>query len=142
MAIRIDDNTQPAPTFLSPSDMPSSGVGYSAIGPKFGPSIPPGGIKPRPQFGPPIPPGGIQTPQLDFSAFDGADPRQDPTGPSGPAPTSGGNAGNPFLSFLASLFSRGVGGGATPQGMTGLLTPRGQGAPGTNTLGNPFNRFG
>jgi hypothetical protein len=79
--------------------------------------------------------------QPDYSVFDSMDP-QGPTGPSGPVPTSGGSAGNPFLSFLASLFSRGVGGGATPQGMTGLLTPRGQGAPGTNNLGNPFNRFG
>jgi hypothetical protein len=78
--------------------------------------------------------------QPDYSVFDSMDP-QGPTGPSGPVPNSGGSAGNPFLSFLASLFSRGVGGGATPQGMTGLLA-RGQGAPGTNTLGNPFNRFG
>ena len=78
---------------------------------------------------------------LDFSVFDGMDPRSDPTGPSGPTPTPGRSAGNPFLSFLASLFSRGVGGGANPQGMTGLLV-RGRGAPGTNNLGNPFSRFG
>jgi hypothetical protein len=77
---------------------------------------------------------------LDFSVLD-MDPRSDPTGLSGPTPTSGGNTGNPFLSFLASLFNRGVGGGVNPQGMTGLLA-RGQGAPGTNNLGNPFNRFG
>jgi hypothetical protein len=94
---------------------------------------------------PPIPPHmpgrGIDPSSLDFSVFDGMDPRSDPTGPSGPTPTSGGSAGNPFLSFLASLFNRGVGGGGNPQGMTGLLA-RGQGAPGTNNLGNPFNRFG
>jgi hypothetical protein len=134
MGIRIDDNTQPTASFLSPSDMPSSGVGYSAQ-----PTV---GVRARPQFGPPIPPGGIQTPQFDFSAFDNMDPRQDPAGPSGPLPTQGrAGGGNPFLGFLANLFSRGVGGGATPQGMTGLLA-RGQGAPGTNNLGNPFNRFG
>jgi hypothetical protein len=103
-------------------------------------------LPPSVQRSPPLPvarptPTTTDPNSLDFSVFNGMDPRSDPTGPSGPTPTSGGSAGNPFLSFLASLFSRGVGGGANPQGMTGLLA-RGQGAPGTNNLGNPFNRFG
>jgi hypothetical protein len=90
----------------------------------------------RPQFGPPIPAGGIQ-PQLDYSQLDDAFP-QGPTGPSGPAPSTP-VQGNPFFNFLSALF--GHSGGSPQQGMTGLLA-RGQGAPGTNQLGNPFNRFG
>jgi hypothetical protein len=75
---------------------------------------------------------------LDYSLFDSVDPRQNPTGPSGPMPSTQ-VQGNPFFNFLSALF--GHSGGSPQQGMTGLLA-RGQGAPGTNTLGNPFNRFG
>ena len=46
---------------------------------------------------------------------------------------------NAIWSFLSSLFG-GQGPGAS-QGMTGLLA-RGRGAPGTDTLGNPFGRYG
>lgn len=113
---------------ISPSDMPSSGVGVSRA-----PTV---GVRSRPQFGPPIPAGGIQ-PQLDYSQLDDAFP-QGATGPSGPMPSTP-VQGNPFFNFLSSLF--GHSGGAPQQGMTGLLA-RGQGAPGTNNLGNPFNRFG
>lgn len=60
------------------------------------------------------------------------------TGPSGPVPSTP-VQGNPFFNFLTALF--GHSGGSPQQGMTGLLA-RGQGAPGTNSLGNPFNRFG
>ena len=76
--------------------------------------------------------------QPDYSIFDSVDPRQNPTGPSGPMPSTQ-VQGNPFFNFLSALF--GHSGGSPQQGMTGLLA-RGQGAPGTNTLGNPFNRFG
>jgi hypothetical protein len=86
---------------------------------------------------PPSRPGGLPTSQPDYSVFDSVDPRQNPTGPSGPAPSTP-VQGNPFFNFLSSLFGRS--GGSAPQGMTGLLA-RGQGASGTDALGNPFNRF-
>jgi hypothetical protein len=46
-----------------------------------------------------------------------------------------------IFDFLRTLFG---GQQVSPQGqgMTGLLTPRGQAGAGTNMLGNPFNRFG
>ena len=115
---------------ISPSDMPSSGVGVSRT-----PTV---GVRAGPQFGPPIPAGGLPTSQPDYSVFDSMDPRQDPAGPSSPMPSTR-VQGNPFFNFLSALF--GHSGGSPQQGMTGLLA-RGQSAPGTNQLGNPFNRFG
>lgn len=134
MTITIQDNTafdpNNPPPFLSPSDYPTSGVGVSRT-----PTV---GVRTRPQFGPPIPAGGLPKPELDFSAFGNGDFGQGaPQGPSGPAPSTP-VQGNPLFNFLASLFHRS--GGAAPQGMTGLLA-RGRGAPGTNNLGNPVNRF-
>ena len=44
---------------------------------------------------------------------------------------------------LRALFSGQPAAQAQAQGMTGMLqSPRGQGARGTDALGNPFNRFG
>jgi hypothetical protein len=64
-----------------------------------------------------------------------ANPFRASSGPSGPAPSA--PMQNGFLGFLQALF----GGGGAPQGMTGLLTPRGQAGTSTDALGNPFGRF-
>lgn len=98
-------------------------------------------LSPSVQRNPPMPVARPATPtttdpnSLDFSVFDGMDPRQDPAGPSSPMPSTR-VQGNPFFNFLSALF--GHSGGSPQQGMTGLLnTPRG-----VDSLGNPFNRFG
>ena len=117
------------PPFLSPSDYPTSGVRASRT-----PTV---GVRTSPQFGPPIPAGGLPAPELDFSVFGNGDVGGTAQGPSGPAPSTP-VQGNPFFNFLSSLFGRS--GGSAPQGMTGLLA-RGQGRPGIDALGNPFNRF-
>lgn len=80
---------------------------------------------------------GIDPSTLDFSVFGNGDVGGTAQGPSGPAPSTP-VQGNPFFNFLSSLFGRS--GGSAPQGMTGLLA-RGQGAPGTDALGNPVGRF-
>ena len=111
--------------------MPAPNMGYPALSPSVSSMISPAGTAPA------KPSGGVPAPELDFSAFGNGDVAGTPQGPSGPAPSTP-VQGNPLFSFLSSLFGRS--GGSAPQGMSGLLA-RGQGAPGTNSLGNPFNRF-
>ena len=102
----------------------SSTLGYPAMSP---PSISMATPSPSPaMMNPPLPP---------HMAGRGGTSPTGPTGPSGPVPSTP-VQGNPFFNFLSALF--GHSGGSPQQGMTGLLnTPRG-----TDTLGNPLNRFG
>jgi hypothetical protein len=95
------------------------------------------------QKNPPTPPHmtgrGIDPNGLDFSVFD--DNSGGVTGPSGPVPATPappGGAGS-LWSLLGNLFSGRP--SAQGQGMSGLIRPGGRGSPGTNALGNPFNRF-
>ena len=121
--------------YPSPTDRPSSGVGYSATPT---PPVPIASLKTAPLPPPHLAGRGIDPADLDFSIFGNGDVGGTSQGPSGPAPSTP-VQGNPFFNFLSSLFSRS--GGGAPQGMTGLLNPPARSPRGVDTLGNPVGRF-
>lgn len=70
-----------------------------------------------------------------------ANPFRAPMRPTGPGLQPQPQGQMTVWDALRNLFS-GWGGAPSPQGMRGLIAPRGQGAPGTDALGNPTTRFG
>jgi len=59
--------------------------------------------------------------------------------PNNTPPIAAGSGGGSLWDALRGMFSPQTG---PPQGMSGLINPRGQAGASTNTLGNPLGRFG